>query len=101
MHPPFIFTDHKVGPDPYQVRDAKPPRRNRPRRLELRADLPGWPAVPFAAPPVAWPLLADGQPVRMVTTLQVVPPPRNSLRDNFGRWLIRLGQRMIMERHPG
>ncbi len=85
MHPPFYV----VG------RDATPPhhrphvRRNRAERLDLTPPKTAWVPVPLVqpTPPV---------PVNVVR-LQLVPPPRNTWRDTIGRWLIRAGQRMILQ----
>ncbi|MEJ6397620.1 hypothetical protein [Yoonia sp. 208BN28-4] len=100
MHPPFIFTDHKVGPHPFPRPDGKPPRRNQPCPLDL-TPVAGWPPVPLVAPTSTLPLSPSGQPMVAGLRLQVVPPPRRSLRDFIGRWLIRTGQRMIMTQRAG
>jgi hypothetical protein len=70
MHPPFFHVDHKVGP----VVHTAP----------LRAD---------PAPPQDF--VRPAGPMR----LGVVPPPRMTLRDRIGRFLIRTGQRMIFQNH--
>ena len=96
MHPPFVFTDHKVSPSTHPARPHV--RRTRPARLDL-APAPGWPPVPLVAPPV--PLAPAGVPLIRGGHLRVVPPPRNGWRDVLGRWMIRTGQRMILTRGPG
>ena len=90
MHPPFVFTDHKVGPDVYNPKPHM--RRNLPTRLNLSPAV-GWPPVPLVAPIDRPPLLGP--------QLRLVPPPRDTLRDIVGRWLIRTGQRMILRNRPG
>ncbi len=97
MHPPFTFTDHKVGPDIYH--DKPHVRRTRPMRLDL-SPTPGWPPVPLVAPKEA-PSSPTGTPFAPGFRLQVVPPARASLRDVVGRFLIRTGQRMILRNRPG
>ena len=89
MHPPFVFTDHKVGHAP--VHPAPVPRRSQPARLDLRPVTANWPPVPLMPPP--------GPPAG--PHLFVVPQPGTRIRDIMGRWLIRLGQRMIMTNRPG
>ena len=101
MHPPFIFTNHKVGPNPHHISDVKHIRRGVPQRLDLRPVTTGWPPVPLIAPAPTLPLAPSGQPLLRGVRLQVVPPPRNNLRDIIGRWLIRAGQRMILQNRPG
>lgn len=101
MHPPFIFTDHRVGPDPYLHHGVKPPRRGQPARLDITPATSGWPPLPLVAPPAALPLSPTGRPFTAGLRLAVAPPPRSGLRDLIGRWLIRLGQRMIMQQRAG
>lgn len=93
MHPPFIFTDHKVGPYPVQSRSHV--RRGAPGVLPL-SPATGWPPVPLIAPPGPLPLSPSGVPLINGAYLSVVPPPRDTLRDLLGRWMIRTGQRMIL-----
>ena len=96
MHPPFIFTDHKIGPSSTPVPRPKI-RRTRPEPLDLRiAATPGWPPMP----------LVEQRPFARIAAeparhLYVVPEPRNAIRDALGRFLIRLGQRMILTNRPG
>jgi hypothetical protein len=61
----------------------------------------GWPPVPLVAPAPTLPLSPTGQVIVTGLRLQVVPEPRNALRDYVGRWLIRMGQRMILTNRPG
>lgn len=89
MHPPFIFTDHKVGRAP--VHPTPTPRRGAPTRLDMRPVSSNWPPVPLIAPPA--PALGPH--------LFIVPQPSTRWRDIMGRWLIRLGQRMILTNRPG
>lgn len=101
MHPPFYVVDHKVGPDNHYAHDYRPARRRgAPTRLELRPSAAGWPPIPLV--PGAF---ADNSALQLPigatlppqTTLFVVPPPQRKLRNVIGRFLIRAGQRMIME----
>lgn len=98
MHPPFLFTDHKVGPDIYTPKPKA--RRGSPARLDL-TPAPGWPPVPLIAPQSILPLGPSGRPFMTGVHLAIVPPPRDTLRDMIGRWLIRTGQRMILTNGPG
>lgn len=99
MHPPFIFTNHKVGPD---IFDPKPKvRRNRPERQRVAHAANGWPTAPAVPPQAGGPLAPSGHPIAPGFQMQVVPPPQGNWRDTFGRWLIRTGQRMILENRPG
>lgn len=93
MHPPFIFTDHKVSPDIFAPSDHKQQvKRSLPERLALRPVTSAWPPLPVVPePPVPYSALR----------LQIVPPPRGTLRDAIGRWLIRTGQRMILKNRLG
>jgi len=103
MHPPFIFTDHKVGPQPHPSRSypsRSHVRRSTPERLDLSVGA-GWPPVPLIAPRGPLPLAPSGLPLVPGVRLVVVPPPRNTLRDVLGRWMIRTGQRMIMSHGQG
>ena len=98
MHPPFVFTDHRVGPFHHQPTPKV--RRSQPEVLRLTPAGPGWPAVPLVAG-TAPAQLPSGHAVQQPVFLQVVPPARNTLRDAFGRFLIRTGQRMILSNRPG
>ncbi|MEY1556772.1 hypothetical protein AB3Y40_14155 [Yoonia sp. R2331] len=97
MHPPFMFTDHKVDPDFHTPKQRV--KRTRPARLDL-SPAPGWPPVPLVVP-TALPSSPTGVPFAPGFRLQVVPPPRATWRDWFGRFLIRVGQRMILQNRPG
>lgn len=97
MHPPFIFTDHKIGPDSYIPKTHV--KRTRPERLHL-SPAPGWPPVPLIAPQ-SHPSAPSGNPFAAGFKLQVVPPPRTGWREIVGRFLIRVGQRMILQNRPG
>ena len=85
MHPPFFLSDVRVG-----HHDSLPPRRHAPSRLDIRPAPPGPLRAPMDPPPVA------AGPV-----IWLVPQPRPTARDRFGRFLIRLGQRMILRHRPG
>ncbi len=101
MHPPFYTVDHKIGPDIHHHGDSKPViRRSLPERLVLRPGATGWPPVPLS--PGAFLdngalQLPSGATLWPQAVLQVVPPPQPTWRHVVGRWLIRVGQRMIME----
>jgi hypothetical protein len=56
MHPPFIFTNHKVGPDPYYNAGVKTVRRGAPARLDMSVMTTGWPPIPLNVPAVTLPL---------------------------------------------
>lgn len=103
MHPPFFPVDHKVGPDIRHF-DERKPRRNRPQGLVLSPATTGWPPVPLL-PSMMWDghtvALPSGVTLHPNVRLTVVPLPRNTLRDHIGRWLIRVGQRMILQNRPG
>lgn len=105
MHPPFYIPDTRVSHDVLHHHDCKPVIRRgfQPQFLRI-LPTPGWPPV--------HPLLKDhidpdvistpsGKAVPTHTVLQVVPEPRNTMRDAFGRFLIRIGQRIILENRPG
>ena len=105
MHPPFYTVDHKIGPDIHHQCDHRPvKRRGAATRLLLTPATTGWPPVPFIPP---W--MLDDNGVRLPTgaqpmprpQLRVVPPPRRTIRDILGRWLIRTGQRMILQNRLG
>ncbi|MFQ1701485.1 hypothetical protein ACJ5NV_12920 [Loktanella agnita] len=101
MHPPFFHVDHRIGPDIHHDSDSKPvKRRGLPERLRLTPATIGWPplALQAAITDAAQP---SGAPVQLRPTLQVVPPPSRSLRDTLGRWLIRAGQRMLLQNRLG
>lgn len=101
MHPPFILPNHPVGPthvSPTPERHVI--RRSKPEALRLTPAAPGIPPVPLIPPSDTYPAPADKM-VQPKDRLQVVPIPRNTLRDRFGRFLIRVGQRMILENRPG
>lgn len=105
MHPPFFVVDHKIGPDIHHCGDHKPvKRRILPERLRLTPSMVSWPPVALLPPP-AEDTDAITAPSGAVTVrrpqLQVVPPPRRRLREIVGRWLIRAGQRMILQNRPG
>ena len=101
MHPPFYTVDHKVGPDICHHFDSKPvTRRGLPERLALRPSAAGWPPIPLS--PGAFSdngalHLPSGAMVPPQHILRVVPPPQRTWRDSLGRFLIRIGQRMILE----
>ena len=94
MHPPFIFTDHRIGPEP--VTSKPKVRRTTPARLDLRPMTPGWPPMPVVEPSKLAQLASEKPPV-----FYVVPTPRRAWRDVVGRFLIRVGQRMIVKNSPG
>lgn len=98
MHPPFYDVDPKIGPDIHHDGYEKPMiRRHLPAVLTLRPVSSGWPPVPLVRP------MPDSDTRRHIVrpVLQIVPPPQSRLRDWIGRWLIRTGQRMILENRPG
>lgn len=101
MHPPFYPVDHKIGPDIHHHCDSKPMvRRTLPAALQLRPSTAGWPPVPLshgAFVDNAALHLPSGATLPPQTFLRVVPPPQRTLRDFVGRFLIRIGQRMIQE----
>ncbi|SFS20305.1 hypothetical protein SAMN05444714_2574 [Yoonia litorea] len=96
MHPPFFHVDHKVDPP---IRPAGADgilRRSHPAVLDLRVQSHLFAPVPMSAPELPEKVFAD--PPTSIQ-LRVVPAPRPTLRDRFGRLLIRLGQRIIFENH--
>ncbi|PRY76015.1 hypothetical protein CLV80_110101 [Yoonia maritima] len=105
MHPPFYVVDHKVGPEnhnDYSERTTK--RRTQPQRLQISPVASSWPPVPFIPEVDTNPQLIrlpSGMLVAEKPRLQIVPAPQRSLRHVIGRWLIRIGQRMILENRPG
>ncbi len=105
MHPPFYTPDTFVSRDIVAGFEPKPTirRGHRPRVLQF-LPAPGWPPIhPYLVDLVeqAPPPLPSGQQAVKRPVLHVVPEPRNTLRDAIGRFLIRLGQRMILENRPG
>lgn len=101
MHPPFYTPDTYVSSDIIadHHRPVKPRRGAAPQRLRF-LPVPGWPPIhPTMADPVqpAPPALPSGRPAQPLPHLSVVPTPRNTLRDMVGRFLIRTGQRMILQ----
>lgn len=101
MHPPFFTPDTFVSSDLVSDRHnvVTPKRRSAPQRLRI-LPVPGWPPLPIVAPQdlhQGVPTPPSGQPAQALPQLHVVPAPRNSLRDAFGRFLIRTGQRMILQ----
>jgi len=105
MHPPFYIPDTHVSRDIVPHHDAKPTIRRGHQPMVLRI-------LPFATWPPLHPALLDhvGDPVPSLPTgrpapdrpvLYVVPVPRRTLREAIGRFLIRAGQRMILENRPG
>ena len=105
MHPPFFTVDHKIGPDIHHHSDNRPvKRRGAAKRLRISPATVGWPPAPLVAP---W-LIEDGQielpsgaPALGKPQLRIVPPPRRTFRDMLGRWLIRVGQRLILQNRLG
>ncbi|WP_342077209.1 hypothetical protein [Yoonia sp. SS1-5] len=101
MHPPFYHVDHKISPDIDHLGDTRPARRRSlPQVLRLSPVRTGWPPVrlPFDDP--------DGVGLPSGTTpdrpqLQLVPPPRRGMRDALGRFLIRMGQKLILQNGLG
>lgn len=100
MHPPFFHTDHRsIVHTPHPVSHKVGRRRNVPVVLPITlSHLVENPFIPtYLAEDVQGDEPDDTRPAR----LTVVPAPtHSSLRDVIGRWLIRLGQRMILENHP-
>lgn len=101
MHPPFFVVDHKIGPDIYHHEASR--RRGKPKSLNLSYVATGWPPVPLVheATLTGYVPLPSGAKILLRPMLQVVPPPQRNLRHIVGRWLIRLGQRMILENRLG
>lgn len=101
MHPPFFPTDHRsVVHTPHPVSHHNGLRRHSPVVLPVTlSHLVENPHIPVYLVEDVYPSeVQDTRPVR----LHAVPPPtHNSLRDVFGRWLIRMGQRIILQNHPG
>lgn len=104
MHPPFYTPDTFVSHDIVPGHAGRTKRRGgAPSRLRF-LPVPGWPPIHPALTdqvPQATVALPSGRPATPQPQLHVVPTPRNTLRDAFGRFLIRLGQRMILENRPG
>lgn len=101
MHPPFFPVDHRsVVHTPHPVSHRTGLRRTTPVVLPISlSHLVENPVIPiYLAEDIKPGDIPDQRPIR----LQAVPlPTHNSLRDVIGRWLIRVGQRMILENHPG
>jgi hypothetical protein len=102
MHPPFFHVDHKIGPDIHTHGEVKYiPKRTQPTRLSLsHVGTVGWPPVPLFVHPisdVSAIRVPSGQFVHAQPVLQIVPPPQRTFRDIIGRFLIRAGQRLILE----
>ena len=90
MHPPFHFVDHRADVPP--AHRAPVLRRGAPQVLDLSPAPANWPPVPLVAPPAA-----AIDPDRIVW---LVPPAHTGPRARFGRFLIRLGQRMLAPPRP-
>lgn len=105
MHPPFYLPDTRVAHDIAHHHDCKPLTRRGTLPQILRIlPMPGWPPVhpslrDHIDPTVI--VVPSGRPAPSRPVLHVVPEPRNALRVIMGRFLIRLGQRMILENRPG
>jgi len=89
MHPPFIFTDHKVRPNTHL---HPKPKRGDYTPLNLHPTPACWPPLP---------LVQVVEPQTPVDQLRIVPVPKRTIKDRIGRWLIRTGQRMILEHSSG
>lgn len=105
MHPPFFTVDHKIGADIRHFDGGKPvKRRSLPERLHLTPAATGWPPVallPHTLEDERALQVPSGHAAVRRPKLQVVPPPRRTLREVIGRLLIRTGQRMILSNRPG
>lgn len=105
MHPPFYIPDTRVSQDITHHYDSKPVIRRGAAKTILRfIPAPGWPPIcPHLVDLVEddRPNLPSGKSVHARPFLQVVPAPRNHVRDAVGRFLIRMGQRLILENRPG
>jgi hypothetical protein len=102
MHPPFIFTDHKVDPNTHHRQNGRKfVRRHKQETLRITPATTGWPPVPLIAPSGPLPLSPSGRSLAPGVTIQIVPPPRSTLRDFIGRRLIHIGQRMILQNRLG
>lgn len=88
MHPPFFIPDVHVSDHPITH------RRSKPERLDLRLPTSGWPPLPVL--PVTQKRRPVPKPEPKKPQLVVVPPPQPRLRDLIGRFLIRTGQRIIL-----
>ena len=105
MHPPFYIPDTFVSQDitPHGGVRRVTPRGETPRRLTF-LPMPGWPPrsvqLTDQVPPRD-PVLPSGRPAVPVPVLAVVPAARSTWRDIVGRFLIRTGQRMILQNGPG
>lgn len=95
MHPPYYFTDPRIGAAAVEPRAARRvPRRSAPQRLALVPVSPGYPPVPLrpAQPPATLAAIArEPLPVR-----RHAAPVRHA----FGRLLVRLGERLLQGAHP-
>ena len=91
MHPPFYIVDHKVIITP----ERRFVRRSLPGRLEFQPATCGWPPLAVGQKPV------ELAPIPPKPFVRLVPPPSGTPRDLIGRWLIRIGQRMILKNRLG
>ena len=91
MHPPFFPVDHRATAPETHRGPVK--RRGAPTTLDLSPTPANWPPVPLVAPPP--PTTLD--PGRIVW---LSPPVHTGPRARFGRFLIRLGQRMLAPPRP-
>lgn len=105
MHPPFYIPDTSVSADIAHHYESKPKIRRGSKATALRF-------LPFGIWPPLHPALMDhvddttpalptGRPAPGRPALHVVPVPRRGLREMLGRFLIRTGQRMILQNRPG
>lgn len=105
MHPPFFIPDTRVSLDIAHHIESKP-------RIRRGATGTSLQFLPFGTWPPLHPLLLDqvddtvpalptGRPAPDRPVLHVVPLPRPGLREALGRFLIRTGQRMIVQNRPG
>ncbi|SEV94079.1 hypothetical protein SAMN04488515_0326 [Cognatiyoonia koreensis] len=101
MHPPFFHTDHRsVVHVPHPASHTTGLRRTAPVVLPITVS--HLVENPFIPTYLVEDVMQDEMPDTRPVMLRAVPAPRHkSLRDVIGRWLIRLGQRMILENHPG
>lgn len=101
MHPPFFTIDHRtVVHTPSPVSHRVGLRRTTP--VVLPVTLSHVVENPFIPTYLVADVLPDAPVESKPVRLTIVPSPtHSSLRDVIGRWLIRLGQRMILENHPG
>ena len=105
MHPPFFIPDTRVSSDIFHHVDTKPRIRRGERPVALRILPVGlWPPLhPALCDRIddSAPALPTGRAAPNRPALHVVPLPRRGLREAFGRFLIRTGQRMILQNRPG